>query len=386
MRGGFRQRSGIAVFFRKGLVVFQFGLAVLLIVSTVVVYLQLEYNRTKNLGLGRDNLVFMPREGALIDRYDGIAQALQMQPGIASVTACGQNPLEVANNTLDVEWQGKDPNNTQLFYIINTYHDFAKTMRMELVAGRDFSKSFADSMAYLLNEEAANMIGGSGGHHDVVGKILNVYGENGPIVGVVKNFSMNSLYAPIEPVIIRLHLQWASQLYVRTKPGETQQALESLKTVYQKFNPDYPLQYTFFDQQFEQRYRSEQVTGKLASIFAVIALFISCLGLFGLTSFTVEQRTKELGVRRVLGASVSGIVVLLSKDFLKLVFIGFVFAVPITWYMTNQWLQNFADRIEISVAVFLLAGSAVILMALATVSWQSIKAAIANPVDSLRSE
>ena len=264
-------------------------------------------------------------------------------------------------------------------------------MGMELVAGRDFSKTFADSMAYLVNEETAKMIGGTvpigiGSYRDVVGKILNVYGENGPIVGVVKNFSMNSLYAPIEPVVIRLHLQWASQLYVRTRPGETQQALESLKTVHQKFNADYPLQYTFLDQQFEQRYRSEQVTGKLANIFAIIALFISCLGLFGLTSFTVEQRTKELGVRRVLGASISGIVVMLSKDFLKLVFIGFVIATPVTWYMTNQWLQNFADRIEIGAAVFLLAGLAVILMALATVSWQSIKAAIANPVDSLRNE
>jgi putative ABC transport system permease protein len=345
------------------------------------VYLQLNYIRTKDLGLERDNLLFVAREGALVDRYDAVAQGLLIQPGIASVTASGQNPLEVGNNTLSVGWDGKDPNNSQLFYIINTYYDFAKTMRMELVAGRDFSRAFPDSMAYLVNEETAKMIGG-----DVVGKILNVYGDKGPIVGVVKNFSMNSLYSPIEPVVIRFHLQWAGQLYVRTKPGETQQALESLKAVYQKFNADYPLQYTFLDQQFEQRYRSEQVTGKLVNIFAVIALFISCLGLFGLTSFTVEQRTKELGVRRVLGASVSSIVVMLSKDFLKLVFIGFVIATPVTWYMTNQWLQNFADRIDIGAAVFLLAGLAVILMALATVSWQSIKAAVANPVDSLRNE
>ena len=391
MRGTFKQRSGIAVLFRKGLVVFQFALSVLLIVSTVVVYLQLNYIRTKDLGLERDNLLFVPREGALVDRYEAVAQELLMQSGIASVTASGQNPLEVGNNTLSVGWDGKDPDNSQLFYIINTHYDFAETMKMELVAGRDFSRAFADSMAYLVNEETAKMIGGPvpigiGSYRDVVGKILNVYGDKGPIVGVVKNFSMNSLYSPIEPVVIRFHLQWASQLYVRTKPGETQQALESLNTVYQKFNSDYPLQYTFLDQQFEQRYRSEQVTGKLVNIFAAIALFISCLGLFGLTSFTVEQRTKELGVRRVLGASVSGIVVMLSKDFLKLVFIGFVIATPVTWYMTNQWLQNFADRIEIGAAVFLLAGLAVILMALATVSWQSIKAAIANPVDSLRNE
>jgi putative ABC transport system permease protein len=381
LRGTFRQRPGIVVILRKGLVVFQFALSLLLIVSTVVVYLQLNYIRTKNLGLERDNLLFVAREGALLNRYDAVAQELLTKPGIANVTASGQNPLEVGNNTLSVGWEGKDPNNTQLFYIINTHYDFAKTMKMELVEGRDFSSAFADSMAYLVNEETAKMIGG-----DVIGKLLNVYGDEGPIVGVVKNFSMNSLYSPIEPVVIRFHLQWAGQLFVRTNPGETQQALESLKNVYQKFNPGYPLHYTFLDQQFEQRYRSEQVTGKLVNIFAVIALFISCLGLFGLTSFTVEQRTKELGVRRVLGASVSGIVVMLSKDFLKLVFIGFVIATPITWYMTNQWLENFADRIEIGAGVFLLAGFAAILIALATVSWQSIKAAIANPVDCLRNE
>jgi putative ABC transport system permease protein len=381
LRGTFRQGSGIVAILRKGLVIFQFALSVLLIVSTVVVYLQLNYMRTKNLGLERENLLFIAREGALVNQYDAITQELLGQPGIASVTASGQNPLEVGNNTLSVGWDGKDRDNRQLFYIINAYHDFAKTMQMELVAGRDFSKAYADSMAYLVNEETAKMIGG-----DVVGKMLNVYGDKGPIVGVVKNFSMNSLYSPIEPVVIRLHLEWAGNLYVRTKASETQQALESLMTVYQKFNPGYPFTYTFLDQQFEMRYRSEQVTAKLVNIFAVIALFISCLGLFGLTSFTIEQRTKELGVRRVLGASAGGIVVMLSRDFLKLVFTGFVIATPITWYLTTQWLENFADRIEIGAWVFLLAGLAAVLIALATVSWQSIKAALANPVDCLKNE
>jgi predicted permease len=381
LRGTFRQGPGLVVALRKGLVVFQFALSVLLIVSTVVVYLQLDHMRTKNLGLERENLLFVAREGALVNRYDAVAKELLMQPGIASVTASGQNPLEVGNNTLNVGWDGKHFDNTQLFYIINAHHDFAKTMQMELVAGRDFSKVYADSMAYLVNEETAKMIGG-----DVVGKILDVYGDKGPIVGVVKNFSMNSLYSPIEPVVIRLDLNSARNLYVRTRPGETQQALESLKTIYQKFNSGYPFTYTFLDQQFEMRYRNEQVTAKLVNLFAVVALFISCLGLFGLTSFTVEQRTKELGVRRVLGASVGSIVVMLGKDFLKLVFIGFVIATPITWYMTTQWLENFADRIEVGAGVFLLAGLSAILIALATVSWQSIKAAIANPVDSLKNE
>jgi predicted permease len=381
LRGTFRQGSSVIGDLRKGLVVFQFALSVLLIVSTVVVYLQLDYMRTKDLGLARENLLFVAREGAFVNRYDAVAKELAMQPGVASVTASGQNPLEVSNNTLGVTWDGKPQDNKQLFYVINAHYDFAKTMKMELIAGRDFSGIYADSMAYLINEETAKMIGG-----DVLGKILKVYGEEGPIVGVVKNFSMNSLYSPIEPVVIRLYLPWAGNLFVRAKQGETQIAIESLTKVSQKFNPGYPLTYTFLDQQFEMRYRSEEVTGKLVNVFAVIALFISCLGLLGLTSFMVQQRTKELGVRRVLGASVSGIVVMLSKDFLKFVFIGFLIATPVTWYMTNRWLQNFADRVEVSVVVFLLAGLAVLLMAVATVSWQSLKAAFANPVDCLKNE
>jgi predicted permease len=382
LRGTFRQRSGTVVTLRKGLVVFQFALSVLLIVSTVAVYLQLDYIRTKNLGLDRENLLFVTREGALLDRYDAVAKELLMQPGIASVTASGQNPLKIGNNTTGVDWPAKEPDNHQLFYIINATYDFAKTMKMELVAGRDFSRVFgADSMSYLVNEETAELMGG-----DVVGKMIKVYGQSGPIVGIVKNFSMNSLYSAIEPAIIRFHPEWAGYLYVRTEPGQTREALEGLEAVHKKFNPDYPIQYTFLDQKFEQTYRSEAVMGTLANIFAVIALFISCLGLFGLTSFTVEQRTKELGVRKVLGASVAGIVVMLSRDFLKLVLIGFVIATPVTWYATNQWLENFADRIDIGAGVFLLAGLAAILIALATVSLQSIKAAIANPVDCLRNE
>ena len=387
LRGTFRKRTGSVVSFRQSLVVFQFALSVVLIVSTIAVYLQLNYIRTKNLGMDRENLLFVPREGTLMDKYETVAQELRLQPGIASVTASGQNPLEVRNNTLSVEWQGKDPNNRQLFYIINAHHDFAQTMQMEFVAGRDFSRDFTDSMSYIINEETAKMISpDKANFQDVVGKTLGVYGDNGPIVGVVKNFTMNSLYSPIEPVAIRFDLGWAENMYIRTKPGATEEAIASLETIYKKINPGYPLNYTFLDQQFEKTYRSEQVMGKLANIFAVIALFISCLGLFGLTSFTVAQRTKELGVRKVLGASVAGIVVMLSRDFLKLVVAGFVIAVPITYYVMNQWLANFADRVDIGAGVYLLAGLSAIVIALLTVSWQSIRAAVANPVDCLRSE
>ncbi len=381
LRGTFRQRSG-AVNLRKGLVVFQFALSVMLIISTVAVYQQLDYIRTTNLGMERENLLFVAREGALVSQYEAVRQELLKHPGIASVTASGNNPLTYASNTTSVNWEGKAPNNSQLFHIINVNYDFVETMRMELAAGRDFSRTFGtDSENYLVNEEAARILGQA-----VLSKPLEVYGQKGQIVGVVKDFIMNSLYSPIEPTIIRLDPEAAGLLFVRTEPGRTQEALASLETVYKRFNPGYPFEYTFVDQAFERTYRSEAVMGTLANIFAVIALFISCLGLFGLTSFMVEQRTKEVGVRKVLGASLAGIVVLLSKDFLKLVLIGFMIATPITWYAMNQWLENFAYRIDVSPVVFLLAGLAAILIALATVSWQSAKAALMNPVDSLRNE
>jgi ABC-type antimicrobial peptide transport system permease subunit len=215
LRGTFRQGRGLVNGLRKALVVFQFGLSVLLIVSTVVVYLQLDHMRTKDLGLERENLLYIAREGALTDRYDEVVKELMMQPGVSSVTASGQNPLEVGNNTLSAGWDGKPSDNRQLFYIISAYHDFANTMKMELIAGRDFSDAYADSMAYIINEETAKMIGGGDGdpaYRDVVGKVISVYGDKGPVVGVVKNFSMASLYSPIEPVVIRQHLEWAGNL------------------------------------------------------------------------------------------------------------------------------------------------------------------------------
>lgn len=382
LRGTFRQQTG-TITLRKGLVVFQFALSMLLIVSTVAVYRQLDYIRTKNLGIERENLLYVAQEGALVDRYETVAGELLEQPGIARVTSSGQNPLQIGNNTVSVGWEGKDDGeNGTLFYIILANYDFVETMGMELVAGRDFSRDFtADSRYYIVNEETARLIGG-----EVVGKTLSVYGDAGPIVGVVKNFSMNSLYSPIEPAIIRFAPEEIGMLYVRTEPGRTGEAIASLERVYERFNPGYPFEYTFLDQQFEQTYRSEAVMGSLASIFAVVALFISCLGLFGLTSFTVEQRTKEVGVRKVLGASVPRLVVLLTSSFTKLVLAGILIAVPAAYFIVRGWLDHFEEHITLGAEVFVLAGVAALLVAWMTVGFQAVKAALAQPVKVLRYE
>jgi predicted permease len=382
LRGTFRQRTG-AVTLRKGLVVFQFALSVLLIVSTVAVYLQLDYIRTMNLGLQRENLLLVVREGALAGQYEAVRQELLKHPGIASVTASNQSLLTPGSNTTGVVWEGKAPDNSQLFHILNANYDFVETMRMELAAGRDFSREFgADSMNFLVNEEAARVIGG-----DMLGKTLKLWNwQEGQIVGVVRNFRMKSLYSPIEPTIIRLAPGEAQYLYVRTEPGRTQEALAGLESVYERVNPGYPFEYTFLDQEFEQTYRSEAIMGTLANIFAVIALLISCLGLFGLTLFTVEQRTKEVGVRKVFGASVPHLVVLLTSSFTKLVLVGVVLAAPVAYYVVRGWLDKFEDHMTLGVEIFVVAAVVAVLVAWMTVGYQAVRAAIADPVKSLRYE
>jgi predicted permease len=382
LRGTFRQGRGEARF-REGLVVFQFALSTLLIVGTLTVYLQMDYVREKNLGLDRANVVSMRVEGPARDQFASFRQELMSRPGISSVTASNQNPLNVGNSTTNPAWTGKPEDDNTLFYVINTRHDFVETMDMELVAGRAFSRDFAsDSANVIINERAAEAMG----LEDPVGQDLALWGREGQIVGVVRDFHIRSLYTPIEPTILRLEAEYSDFLYVRTAAGETATALASLESVYGQFNPGYPFETEFLDEEYEQMYQGELVVGTLANIFTGIAIFIACLGLFGLAAYTAERRRKEIGVRKVLGASVGGVVALLSRDFVRLVVIGFALAAPLGWWVMNRWLDDFAYRVDLGVGVFLVAGVAALVIALATVSGQALRAATADPVDALRSE
>jgi putative ABC transport system permease protein len=382
LRGTFRQGLGEARF-REGLVVFQFALSTLLIVGTLTVYLQMDYVREKNLGLDRENVVSMALEGPARDQFESFRQELLSRPGIQSVTASSQNPLNVGSSTTDPAWTGKPEDDRTLFHIINTRHDFVETMDMEMVAGRTFSREFAsDTANYIINERAAEAMGMA----NPVGQDLEFWNREGQIIGVVKDFHMGSLYTPIEPTILRLEPRDAGLLYVRTTPGETPAALASLESVYGQFNPGYPFETEFLDENYEQMYRGELVVGTLANLFAGVAIFIACLGLFGLAAYTAERRRKEIGVRKVLGASVGGVVTLLSRDFVRLVLIGFVVAAPLAWWVMNQWLDSFAYRVELGWSVFLVAGGAALLIALVTVSGQALRAATTDPVKALRTE
>jgi len=382
LRGTFRQRPS-AAFLRKGLVVFQLGLSVLLIVGTVAVYLQIQFIRNKDLGLDRDNIVYMAQEGALKEQYDAVRQELLKQPGIAGVTATNTSPLAVHGSTGGATWDGKDPDEEYEISIISADYDFIETMKMEVVAGRAFSREYsAENPGFVINEELATILGSG----DVLGRTLSFWGRTGPVIGVVRNFDMNSLYNPIAPVIIRLEPAFTSMLFLRMEPGRTAEGLAGLEAVVKQFNPGYPFDYAFLDQDFEAAYRSEIVLGTLANIFAGIAIFISCLGLFGLISFSVEQRTKEIGVRKVLGASAPHLVMLLTGEVTRLVLLGIALALPVAYYVVDAWLARFAYHIEIRGVELLMAGLVALLVAWMTVSYQAVKAALADPVKSLRYE
>lgn len=382
LKGTLRFNAG-AVLFRQGLVVFQFALSLLLIIGTLIAGRQVNYIRTKNLGLNRENVVYMALEGDLSKRYEVFRQELLQSPGIQSVTSSGSDPMDIGNSTIGVEWKGKDPSDKTLFTQMPVSYDFLSTMKIKLLDGRDFSKAFVtDSTNYVVNEEAARRMGMKA----PVGQDLKFWDKPGKIIGLIKNFHLNSLRVAIEPLILRLDTTYNSQLIVRTQPGQTEQALASMQQLAKKYNPAYPFAYEFADDTFEKQYKSETLIGTLANCFAVLAIFIACLGLFGLAMFTAEQRTKEIGVRKVLGASVASIVALLSKDFLRLVLIAILVASPLAWYTMSQWLEDFKYRIDIEWWVFAVAGFLAVAIALLTVSFQSVKAALMDPVKSLRTE
>ncbi|HVM88081.1 MAG TPA: ABC transporter permease [Puia sp.] len=383
LKGTIKFSSG-ATLFRKGLVIFQFMLSIMLIIGTIIVSKQVHYIQTANLGFNRDHLVYIPFEGDLTKNYDLFKQRLLNMPGINGVTRMTEVPTSLGSNTGGVDWDGKDPNVKPMFTQASVGYDFVKTMKMQIVMGRDFSKDYGtDSVGYLLNESAMKKIG----YKDPIGKRLTFWGKKGTIVGVIKDFHYQSLRSKIEPLILRLreNEQWGNAL-VKIEPGKTKQALSELEQLCKELNPKFPFTYQFADEEFNKIYKSEQVIDKLSNYFAFLAIFISCLGLLGLAMFTAEQRTKEIGIRKVLGASIGGLFSLLSKEFLQLVGIAFLLAAPLSWWAMNKWLQDYIYRTDIRWWIFAVAGLLTTVIALGTISFQAVKAAMANPVKSLRTE
>ena len=368
---------------RKGLVIFQFMISIIMIVGTFTVYQQLNYIPDKDLGLDRENVVYIDFEGEIQKQFGAFKQALISETSIVNVTITNQNPLSLGNNTIGVKWEGKADNDNTLFSIVSAGYDFVETMKITLKEGRLFSTDYgADSTNYVVNEKAVAGMG----MDDRVGQSLPLWGNEGIIVGVIKDFHIKSLYNPIEPVIIRIAPEIRGIVFIRIAAGQTKAALTALEAVYKRFNPEYPFTFCFMDDAYEQTYRSEIIISTLASISAVLAILIACLGLFGLASFTVEQRSKEIGIRKVLGASVTKVVLVLSREFVLLVIGAYAVATPIAYYVMSIWLEDFTFHTEVSVGILAGAGIVSVLISGLTVNYQSLKAATANPVASLRSE
>ncbi|HEY4288563.1 MAG TPA: ABC transporter permease [Puia sp.] len=369
---------------RRGLVVFQFSLTLLLIVGMIVIYRQLNYIQTMNIGYDRENLIYVPIEGEMADKYPLFKEEAGKIPGITGMSKMRNSPTVIIHHTGSIDWPGQDPNVGIHFADEVVGYDFVKTLGLQLKEGRDFSKDYpTDSTGYLLNETAVNKMGLA----DPIGQTIVWGRHSGKVIGVLKDFHFNSMHSVIDPLIVRLDEHWTwGNILVRVQAGKAREALSGLEKLAKTLNPKFPFTYTFSDQEFAKLYKSEQLVSKLSNYFACLGIFISCLGLFGLATFATAQRRKEIGVRKVLGASVTSISILLANDFLKVVALAMLAAFPAAWLVMNKWLQNFVYRIDIEWWMFALAGFVTLGIAMLTVSYQSIRSALANPVKSLRTE
>ncbi|MEO9053126.1 MAG: FtsX-like permease family protein, partial [Ginsengibacter sp.] len=374
---------------RSSLVVFQFFISVGLIIGTIVVWQQMKYIQNKNLGYDKKQLLTIPNSYALgknepLYKHEILQDSRIVNATISSYKPAG--PTSGGNALAYPEGHDNQITKTTEYHVDEQY---IPTLGMKMAAGRNFSNKFTtDSTAMIINETAAKAFGWN--YLTAVGKTIvrqnSTRGNNVPfhVIGVVKDFNFQSLHEPITPLLMTLAPDYGLIFKVRT--ADTKGLLASMKTKWDQFNTGEPFTFNFMDDLYNKTYSAEQKTGTILNIFALLTILVACLGLFGLATYTAEQRTKEIGIRKVLGASVTSVTKMLSKDFIRLVFIAFLFAFPIAWWAMNKWLQSFAYRIHISWWIFLAGGIAAILIALITVSFQAIKAAIANPVESLRSE
>lgn len=383
---GLKLKNGAsAVFIRKGLVILQFTISVILIISTIIIYKQIQHVRERNLGYNRQDLVYLNVRGDMKQHFNVIKNDL-VQTGVVQNAAMSNNTvLQLGSNTGDFRWEGKDPNKQVLITVEGVTPEYVSTMGMKVKQGRDFYPDMkSDSNNIIINESLAKILG----KKNVVGSIITDGGSSKyTVVGVIGDFIYNNMYAAATPLVLYSDTNNINFLTVRLKKDASlATALPLLEKTIKNNNPGYPVEYKFIDEEFDRFFKTESLIGKLAGVFAVLAIVISCLGLFGLAAFTAERRTKEIGIRKVLGATVGNLVTLLSKDFLLLVGISCIIAFPVAWWTMTSWLRDYDYKINISVWIFIAAAFMAILIALLTVSFQAIRAALSNPVKSLRSE
>jgi putative ABC transport system permease protein len=384
LKGGFKKVNAL-VTPRKVLVVLQFSFAIILIICTIIVQQQINHAQDRETGYDKNNLIYHFLTGDVEKNYTLIKNELISSGAASSVTKTSAPLTQAWSDSWGFEWQGKDPNDKTDFDRYSADDNFLKTTGLQLVRGRDLdlNKYITDSTAMILNESALKVMK----FKEPVGQLVKDGDTQFHVIGVVKDFILRSPYEPTHPMIIEGGKGWFNVIHIKLSNLQpTAKSLQQAESIFKKYNPEYPFEYHFVDEEYAKKFQDEKRTAVLAAFFSGLTIFISCLGLFGLATYMAETRIKEIGVRKVLGASVTGITFLISRDFLRLVLIAFLIAAPIAWWSMETWLKNYPYRVNIQWWVFALAGGSSFFIALITISYQAIRAAISNPIKSLRSE
>jgi ABC-type antimicrobial peptide transport system permease subunit len=368
---------------RKGLVVFQFVISIILLVSVWVVYKQIEYVQDKNLGYDRHHVIKFPIEGAVADRLEPFISQLKEVQGVKNASATTHSIVKSGASTTGVTWQEKNPESNILFEQARVYYGLIETLGIEMKEGRSFSEKFgAEEEKIIFNEAAIKVMG----LEDPIGKTVTMWGKEKQIIGVVKNFHFASLHEEVSPMLFHFDKSFMLNVVIKMQAGRPDETIQGIQSLYKDFNPGFTLNYEFLDSNYQAQYQAEQRVSLLSRYFAGIAIIISCLGLFGLAAFTAERRQKEIGIRKILGAGGLQIVKLLSADFTKMVIVAIVIAVPISYWVAQSWLQGFAYSIEPEWYYFAGAGATALCVAWITISFQTIKSLRINPADTLKDE
>lgn len=383
LKGSIKASSGNALF-RRALVVAQFVLSVLLIIGTGTVFSQLNYMQNKDPGYEKEHVLYIPLRGTIKESYDTLKENLENDPHVLNITGSDFRPPNIGSSSSGAKWDGKDPEVDVLISQGRVDYDFVETMKIELTSGRSFSRDFPTDIenAFLINEELERIMD----VETATNSRFSFMGLDGRIIGVMKNFHFQSVRYQIEPMALAMGPDSANYMLIRISAPNVAASIDAIKSIWESLVPDYPFDFTFIDEDFDAMYRSETQMGTLLGYFSIFAVLIASLGLFGLASFTTEQRAREVGIRKVLGATVPQVTAMLCKEFFVLVAIASLLACPIAWWLLSDWLKSFAYRVEINPALFVLAIVLAMVVALVTVSFHAIRAALLNPVQSLRSE
>jgi putative ABC transport system permease protein len=380
---GTLQAGGRGATPRKVLVTLQFGFSIFLIVGTIVIYQQVMHVKARHVGYDRENLLLIWTNNEVEASYPAIKQEL-LRTGVVKAVTKSSAPVTRIYSSADIDWQGKDPQHKVDVVTVATEYDYTETLGIKIESGRDFSPEFpSDTLGVLLNRAAVDLIG----NPDPIGSKLTMWGDERHVIGVIDDIVMGDPYLPAEPLAVVLIPEWSSTINVRLqKTDDLQASVSAIENVFKKLSPSFPMWHRFADDEFEAKFSSINLISRLAGIFASLAIFITCLGLFGLAAFTAEQRRKELGIRKVLGATLSGLIILISSDFSKLIIASFIIVAPLAWFALNDFLRQYPYRIDIAWWVIPVAGLAALLLGMGIVGTQAMLAARRNPVEALRSE